>query len=107
MANTSPIIEIINSELIMRTGCKLIIPLEFMEAISQNKKLTANARLYLIAVSSQENGTRISEKRIQELTGMSHATYLRARELLEELGFIKIVPGEKIIVYYSKILNKE
>ena len=105
MANTSPIIEIIDSELITKAERKLVIPLEFMEAIGANKKLTANARLYLIAVSFQENGSQISEKQIQNLTGMSHATYIRARELLEELGFIEIISGEKIIIHHSKILN--
>lgn len=105
MANKALVLEIEEIPSKEKSKWKIIIPIELMEAIGSNKQLTAYARLYLLTVCSQANGFAMPEKRIAELTGMSHATYLRARELLEKLGFIEIVTGEKIIVHTRKIME--
>lgn len=81
---------------------KMIYPREFFEAISEDKRLTANARLYLIIVSSQSNGFPMAEQTIKNLTGMGGTTFDRTRKLLEELGYITINDRKETIVHLSR-----
>ena len=81
---------------------KMIYPREFFEAIGSDKRLTANARLYLIIVSSQSSGFPMAEQTIKNLTGMSGATFDRTRKLLEELGYITINDRKETIIHLKK-----
>ena len=83
---------------------KMIYPREFFEAIASDKQLTANARLYLIVVAAQSNGFPMAEQTIKNMTGMSGATFDRARKLLEDLGYITIIERKETIVHLDKIL---
>lgn len=88
-----------------KSDWKMIYPKEFFEALGKDKRLTANARLYLLVVASQADGYAIAEQTIKNMTGMGGTTFDRTRKLLEEIGYITIIDRKETIVHLDKIMS--
>lgn len=88
-----------------KSDWKMIYPKEFFEALGKDKRLTANARLYLLVVASQADGYPVAEQTIKNMTGMGGTTFDRTRKLLEEIGYITIIDRKETVVHLDKIMS--
>lgn len=78
------------------------LPQELMTTIFNvlgNSSAQIRLMCYLIGT---KDGFALNSKEIQKRTGLNHASYLRARNALEEKQWIEIRSG-KLIIHYENI----
>lgn len=79
------------------------LPQKLMDIIfSTLGNSSAQLRIMIVLIGTKP-GFGISEKWILDRTGLTERSYERARDSLEQLGWIKHIPAKKIIVDYNAI----
>lgn len=79
------------------------LPQKLMDIIfSTLGNSSAQLRIMIVLIGTKP-GFGISEKWILDRTGLTERSYERARDSLEQLGWIKHIPAKKIIIDYNAI----
>lgn len=81
------------------------LPQEVMDKVFRTLGTSSAQLRIMIVLLGTKEGFLVSEKWICERTGLTHSSYIKARQALVDKGFIELDPAKSITVNLSKLLK--